>query len=141
MSDKAIPVKVALRIRPLNQRERNDACSKCLRTISNEPRIIIGKDKPFTFDYVFAQNTPQLDVYVASVQPLLDALFKGYNATVLAYGQTSSGKTFTMGSDYAALSSAMASVSNVDIQTSSILNMNDLDQVGVIPRVRPVHAH
>ncbi|RNA15856.1 chromosome-associated kinesin KIF4A, partial [Brachionus plicatilis] len=85
MSDKAIPVKVALRIRPLNQREKNDACSECLRTISNEPQIIIGKDKPFTYDYVFAQNTPQIDIYEASVQPLLDALFKGYNATVLAY--------------------------------------------------------
>ncbi|RNA21884.1 chromosome-associated kinesin KIF4A, partial [Brachionus plicatilis] len=126
----AVPVKVALRIRPLNQREKNDECSECLRTISNKPQIIIGKDKPFTYDYVFGQNTAQIDIYEASVQPLLDALFKGYNATVLAYGQTGSGKTYSMGSGYAALSSAMASVSNVEIQTSSILN-----EVGVIPRV------
>ncbi|RNA14302.1 Chromosome-associated kinesin KIF4A, partial [Brachionus plicatilis] len=51
---------------------------------------------------------PQIDIYEAFVQPLLDALFKGYNATVLANGQTGSGKTFTMGSGYAALSLAMA---------------------------------
>lgn len=134
MSDKAIPVKVALRIRPLNQREKNDACSECLRTISNEPQVILGKDKPFTYDYVFGQNTPQIDIYEASVQPLLDALFKGYNATVLAYGQTGSGKTFTMGSGYATLSTAMASISSTESQMT-ILNLNDLDEVGVIPRV------
>ena len=54
-------------------------------------QILLGKDKAFTFDYVFSTRSPQVDIYETSVQPLLKSLFKGYNATVLAYGQTGSG--------------------------------------------------
>jgi len=36
MSDKVIPVKVALRIRPLNRKEEEEDCTECLRTISGE---------------------------------------------------------------------------------------------------------
>lgn len=71
-----IPVKVALRVRPLVTKERADACTECLRTTKNEPQVILGKDKCFTYDYVFSQSTPQIDVYEQAVQPLLDSLFK-----------------------------------------------------------------
>ena len=60
--------------------------------------MILGKDKTFTFDYVFSTSTPQIKVYETAVKPLLNSLFKGYNATVLAYGQAGSGKTHSMGS-------------------------------------------
>lgn len=60
-------------------------------------QVILGKDKAFTYDNVYSQLSPQVEIYETSVQPLLKALFKGYNATVLAYGQTGSGKTYTMG--------------------------------------------
>lgn len=133
MSDKVIPVKVAIRIRPLNQREREDACSECLRTVNGEPQIILGKDKAFTYDYVFSQTSPQIEIYETAVQSLLNALFSGYNATVLAYGQTGSGKTFTMGSGYVSLQSATSTFN--DNAASNIININDLDDVGVIPRV------
>ena len=75
-ADKVIPVKVALRIRPLVSKERADACTECLRTTKNEPQVILGKDKCFTYDYVFSQSTPQIDVYEQAVQPLLNSLFK-----------------------------------------------------------------
>jgi hypothetical protein len=39
MSDKVIPVKVALRIRPLVPREKADACTECLRTVRGEPQV------------------------------------------------------------------------------------------------------
>nr|GMC76727.1 kinesin-like protein KIN-4A isoform X1 [Ipomoea batatas] len=39
-------------------------------------------------------------MYEECVAPLVDALFEGYNATVLAYGQTGSGKTYTMGTGF-----------------------------------------
>lgn len=38
----------------------------------------------------------QLDVYNAVASPLLDEVLAGYNCTVFAYGQTGTGKTFTM---------------------------------------------
>ena len=80
----------------------------------------MGKDKAFTYDHVFSQSSPQVEIYEVSVQPLLTALFKGYNATVLAYGQTGSGKTHTMGSAHAALCSHTASLNP--------------DEIGIIPR-------
>ena len=128
-NDKVIPVKVALRIRPLVKRELDDGCIDCLRTVVGEPQVIIGKDKAFTYDYVFSKNSPQIEVYEQSVQPLLHALFKGYNATVLAYGQTGSGKTFSMGSGYECLYNA------INNEHMTALNINNLDEVGIIPRV------
>ena len=103
MSEKVIPVKVALRIRPLNSKEKSEACTECLRTVPNEQQVVLGKNKAFTYDYVFSKDSLQAHVYDTSVQSLLDSLFKGYNATVLAYGQTGSGKTHTMGSGYSTL--------------------------------------
>lgn len=78
MGDKVIPVKVALRIRPLVSKEKADACKECLRGVKNEPQVQVGDDNKrcFTYDYVFSQTSPQLEVYEQSVQPLLDALFK-----------------------------------------------------------------
>lgn len=40
--------------------------------------------------------TFKIDVYNAVVSPLLDEVLAGYNCTVFAYGQTGTGKTFTM---------------------------------------------
>lgn len=42
----------------------------------------------FTYDYVYGMSSsPYSGLYDECVAPLLDAFFKGYNATVLAYGQ------------------------------------------------------
>lgn len=42
----------------------------------------------FTYDFVFGSGGyPSLEIYDHCVAPLVDALFNGYNATVLAYGQ------------------------------------------------------
>lgn len=38
----------------------------------------------------------QIDVYSSVVSPLLEEVLAGYNCTVFAYGQTGTGKTFTM---------------------------------------------
>ncbi|KAA8538181.1 hypothetical protein F0562_027789 [Nyssa sinensis] len=55
----------------------------------------------FTFDYVFGSTGyPSSQIFDQCVASLVDALFNGYNGTVLAYGQTGSGKTYTMGTNY-----------------------------------------
>lgn len=42
----------------------------------------------FTYDYVYGNmGSPSPAIYDDCVAPLVDALFHGYNATVLAYGQ------------------------------------------------------
>ncbi|XP_027385108.1 kinesin-like protein KIF11 isoform X2 [Bos indicus x Bos taurus] len=45
---------------------------------------------------VFGANTKQIDVYRSVVCPILDEVIMGYNCTIFAYGQTGTGKTFTM---------------------------------------------
>jgi kinesin family protein 3/17 len=38
----------------------------------------------------------QIDLYVNTARPIIDKVLEGYNGTILAYGQTGTGKTFTM---------------------------------------------
>lgn len=50
----------------------------------------------FTFDQVFDMKTKQSEIYEMSARPAVEALIEGYNSTIFAYGQTGTGKTFTM---------------------------------------------
>ncbi|CAH8362049.1 unnamed protein product [Eruca vesicaria subsp. sativa] len=93
-------VRVAVNIRPLITTELLNGCSDCITVPPNEPQVHVGSHT-FTYDYVFGNGgLPSLEIYEHCVAPLVDALFSGYNATVLAYGQTGSGKTYTMGTNY-----------------------------------------
>lgn len=55
-----------------------------------------AKKQHFTFDQVHGQDTTQHALFTATAQPLIARFLEGFNCTILAYGQTSSGKTFTM---------------------------------------------
>ena len=52
--------------------------------------------KTFTFDTVFGADSTQLDVYNRVARPIVDNVLEGYNGTIFTYGQTGTGKTFTM---------------------------------------------
>ncbi|KAM9329949.1 kinesin-like protein KIF27 [Gastrophryne carolinensis] len=97
-----IPVKVAVRIRPLLSKEILHNHQVCVRVVPNTQQILIGKDRVFTFDYVFGKASSQDDVYSSCIKPLLVSLIEGYNVTVFAYGQTGSGKTYTIGGGHVA---------------------------------------
>ncbi|XP_056369120.1 kinesin-like protein KIF27 isoform X2 [Oenanthe melanoleuca] len=94
-----IPVKVAVRVRPLLSKEILHNHQVCVRLVPNAKQVIIGKDHVFTFDFVFGKSSTQEEVYAVCIKPLLVSLTEGYNATVFAYGQTGSGKTYTIGGD------------------------------------------
>lgn len=47
-------------------------------------------------DHIFDMNSTNNDVFCSIVSPIVDAAVNGFNGTVVAYGQTSSGKTYTM---------------------------------------------
>jgi hypothetical protein len=51
---------------------------------------------PYLFDQVFGTETQNYQIFTKLVQPLIDSAMNGFNVTVLAYGQTASGKTYTM---------------------------------------------
>ncbi|XP_006835020.1 PREDICTED: kinesin-like protein KIF27 isoform X2 [Chrysochloris asiatica] len=97
-----VPVKVAVRIRPLLCKEVLHNHQVCVRIIPNTQQIIIGRDRVFTFDYVFGKSSTQDEVYNMCIKPLVLSLIEGYNATVFAYGQTGSGKTYTIGGGHVA---------------------------------------
>ncbi|KTF88265.1 hypothetical protein cypCar_00036018, partial [Cyprinus carpio] len=52
--------------------------------------------KPYVFDKVFPTNCTQEQVYNTCAKQIVKDVLGGYNGTIFAYGQTSSGKTYTM---------------------------------------------
>ncbi|XP_031423684.1 kinesin-like protein KIF21B isoform X3 [Clupea harengus] len=93
-------VKVSLRIRPQMAKEKIEGCHVCTSVTPGEPQVLLGKDKAFTYDFVFDTDAQQEDIYSACVHKLIEGCLEGYNATVFAYGQTGSGKTYTMGTGF-----------------------------------------
>lgn len=87
-------VQVFCRIRPLNKNEErtND---RFLPKFPSEDSITLG-GKVYVFDRVFKPTTTQEQVYMGAAYHIVQDVLSGYNGTVFAYGQTSSGKTHTM---------------------------------------------
>uniref|UniRef100_A0A3P9NQC6 Kinesin-like protein n=1 Tax=Poecilia reticulata TaxID=8081 RepID=A0A3P9NQC6_POERE len=87
-------IKVLCRFRPLNQSEiiRGD---KFIPIFQGEDTVIFG-GKSYVYDQVFPTNTTQEQVYNACAKQIVRDVLGGYNGTIFAYGQTSSGKTHTM---------------------------------------------
>ncbi|XP_028910846.1 kinesin-like protein KIF21A isoform X2 [Ornithorhynchus anatinus] len=93
-------VRVAVRIRPQLAKEKIEGCHICTCVTPGEPQVFLGKDKAFTFDYVFDIESQQEQIYAQCIEKLIEGCFEGYNATVFAYGQTGAGKTYTMGTGF-----------------------------------------
>ncbi|XP_032972535.1 kinesin-like protein KIF21A isoform X10 [Rhinolophus ferrumequinum] len=93
-------VRVAVRIRPQLAKEKIEGCHICTSVTPGEPQVFLGKDKAFTFDYVFDIESQQEQIYTQCIEKLIEGCFEGYNATVFAYGQTGAGKTYTMGTGF-----------------------------------------
>lgn len=75
------------RIRPQLSKEKIEGCHICTSVTPGEPQVLLGKDKAFTYDFVFDLDTWQEQIYATCVGKLIEGCFEGYNATVLAYGQ------------------------------------------------------
>jgi len=102
-------VKVAVRLRPFNERERGlkDA-GHCISIINGQSVVTTdphgkGNDHKFSFDHAFDSSdkgtagfASQDAVFDSIGRDILDGTMAGYNGTVFAYGQTGSGKTYTM---------------------------------------------
>ncbi|XP_016964240.1 uncharacterized protein LOC108034016 isoform X2 [Drosophila biarmipes] len=55
--------------------------------------------EPYVFDYVFDEGTSNQEVFDRMAKHIVHACMQGFNGTIFAYGQTSSGKTYTMMGD------------------------------------------
>lgn len=56
----------------------------------------LGNEKKYTLNHVFPPTATTQDVYDSTTKGLVQQVMQGFNCTVFAYGQTSSGKTHTM---------------------------------------------
>ena len=93
-------VKVAVRVRPINKREKEENSKICVSVDKENCSVSVTSEKhdtkTFQFDYVYPMDSTQREVYDQVAFPIVDSIFQGYNGTVFAYGQTGCGKTFTM---------------------------------------------
>ncbi|XP_077997302.1 kinesin-like protein KIF11 [Glandiceps talaboti] len=96
-------VQVAVRCRPISELERKQHSHSVVTVSEQKKEISVGVDlagksskKTFCFDKVFGPDAKQIDVYKSVVVPTIDEVLQGYNCTIFAYGQTGTGKTFTM---------------------------------------------
>ncbi|KAL1345380.1 hypothetical protein HN51_019129 [Arachis hypogaea] len=101
--DKGVNVQVLLRCRPLNEDEMRVntpvviSCNEGRREVSAVQNIANKQiDKTFAFDKVFGPASQQKELYDQAVSPIVYEVLEGYNCTIFAYGQTGTGKTYTM---------------------------------------------
>jgi hypothetical protein len=64
------------------EREKIAGEECCIGIIPGDNQLIIGKDKRFTFDYIYPPRVQQTEVFETSVSSLVDAWIDGFNATV-----------------------------------------------------------
>ncbi|CAO1416182.1 unnamed protein product [Diamesa serratosioi] len=94
-------VRVVVRIKPLENGAQNivtlnkaNRSVTILKPISNAG--VTEPPKVYFFDNIFGEDATQIDLYVDTAKPIVDKVLEGYNGTILAYGQTGTGKTYTM---------------------------------------------
>nr|XP_054594612.1 kinesin heavy chain [Nothobranchius furzeri] len=87
-------VKVMCRFRPLSDAEGSRG-DKFIPKFSGDDTVVLA-GKPYAFDRVLPPNTEQVQVYDTCAKQIIKDVLGGYNGTIFAYGQTSSGKTHTM---------------------------------------------
>ncbi|XP_050213876.1 kinesin-like protein KIN-5B [Mercurialis annua] len=101
--DKEVNVQVLLRCRPLSDEEQKAnvpkviLCNELKREV-NVLQNVANKqlDRVFNFDKVFGPKAQQRSIYDQAIVPIVNEVLDGFNCTVFAYGQTGTGKTYTM---------------------------------------------
>ncbi|XP_072961377.1 kinesin-like protein KIN-5A [Typha angustifolia] len=101
--EKGVNVQVILRCRPLSDDEMRVktpvviSCNEHRREVSAVQTIANKQiDRTFAFDKVFGPMSKQKELFDQSISPIVNEVLEGYNCTIFAYGQTGTGKTYTM---------------------------------------------
>ncbi|KAJ8397595.1 hypothetical protein AAFF_G00435940 [Aldrovandia affinis] len=97
-------VKVVVRCRPMNEKEKAANFVKVVSVdvkfgqvaVKNPRGTAHEHPKVFTFDSVYDSSSKQVELYDETFRPLVDSVLLGFNGTIFAYGQTGTGKTYTM---------------------------------------------
>ncbi|XP_072958976.1 kinesin-like protein KIN-5B isoform X2 [Typha angustifolia] len=101
--DREVNVQVILRCRPLNDEEQKLNLQKVISCNEQSKEVtvlqsLVNKqvDRTFTFDKVFGPKAQQRSIYDHAISPIVNDVLEGYNCTIFAFGQTGTGKTYTM---------------------------------------------
>lgn len=91
-------IKVCCRFRPRNELELREEKSHgdIVRYDNNSVLINREGENRFNFDHVFKETSTQEEVFNTAALPVIEDMLRGYNCTIFVYGQTSSGKTYTV---------------------------------------------
>jgi len=91
------PVRVAVRCRPLNDREKSEGKASVVRILEEQRRVFsIHDNLGFQFDFCYGPSAGQERVNADIGDAVVENALDGYNSVVFAYGKTGSGKTHTM---------------------------------------------
>ncbi|KAI4364136.1 hypothetical protein MLD38_020267 [Melastoma candidum] len=98
-----VNVQVLLRCRPFSDDEQRMNASSVISCNEQRREVTVTQnpinkqtDRVFTFDKVFGPKAQQRSIYDQAVAPIVEQVLDGFNCTVFAYGQTGTGKTYTM---------------------------------------------
>ncbi|XP_020087658.1 kinesin-like protein KIN-5B [Ananas comosus] len=101
--DREVNIQVIVRCRPLNEEEQKlniqnvISCNEQRKEVTVLQGLVNKQaDKTFTFDKVFGPKSQQRSIYGHAISPIVYDVLEGYNCTVFAFGQTGTGKTYTM---------------------------------------------
>lgn len=101
--DKETNVQVLLRCRPFSEDELRSNVPRVVTCNENKREVTVMQtlankqvDRVFTFDKVFGPKAQQRSIYEQAIAPIVNEVLDGFNCTVFAYGQTGTGKTYTM---------------------------------------------
>lgn len=94
--NKAIPINVSLRIKPLSDQEAANDKNHLWVKLSDTSIMNKRTNEVFQYDKVFSDEASTSDIFDSQIKEIVRAAMHGINQTVFAYGQTSSGKTHTM---------------------------------------------
>ncbi|VDK77860.1 unnamed protein product [Dibothriocephalus latus] len=92
-------IRVAVRSRPLNANEIANGDLNIVESCRDHKITLRDKStstRSYVFDRVFGPRSKQAEVYNEMVAPVVLEVIEGYNCTIFAYGQTGTGKTYTM---------------------------------------------
>ncbi|XP_021727378.1 kinesin-like protein KIN-UC isoform X1 [Chenopodium quinoa] len=96
-------VRVAVRLRPRNDEDlASDAdFADCVELLPELKKLSLKKNnwssESYKFDEVFTESASQKRIYEVVAKPVVESVLSGYNGTIMAYGQTGTGKTYTVG--------------------------------------------
>uniref|UniRef100_A0A1A9UXB9 Centromere-associated protein E n=1 Tax=Glossina austeni TaxID=7395 RepID=A0A1A9UXB9_GLOAU len=86
-------VLVAIKLRPICNQPSN------WRVVDNSIQLVDSQAEPYYFDHIFDQDATNQIIFDKMAKPIVHSAIEGFNGTIFAYGQTSSGKTYTMMGD------------------------------------------